>query len=138
MNTKNLRTVSTSGRATGFTLIELLAVLALMVLFVSIVAPKMATISDNAKMTANNLQIAYLKAALKAYKSIYGRYPTTEEGLEALIRPVTPVQERNWKGPLLDSDEIPKDPWGREYIYRCPGIEKPYSYDLYSLGPPTG
>lgn len=126
-------------KVSGFTLMEVLVVLVIMATFVALVAPRMVVISDDAKETANKVQISYLKTALKSHRSIYGTYPSMAEGLKALVKPpANPDSELNWKGPLLESDEVPKDPWGREYIYLYPGKNNPYGYDLYSLGKPSG
>jgi general secretion pathway protein G len=65
-----------------------------------------------------------------------GNYPTTEQGLQALIAaPTTAPVPNNWKGPYLDPAVIRKDPWGHDYIYRYPGAKNPNGYDLYSVGP---
>ena len=65
-----------------------------------------------------------------------GRYPTTEQGLAALIaKPAAPPEPKNWKGPYIESTDLPKDPWGADYIYRNPGERNPNGYDLRSLGP---
>ncbi len=65
-----------------------------------------------------------------------GRYPTTAEGFHALLTCPTNIPSKRWKGPYLDpATGVPLDPWNHEYVYRCPGIHNPNSYDLYSKGP---
>src|SRR5688500_3148574 len=63
-----------------------------------------------------------------------GRYPTSEEGLSVLFRGPASADRARWKGPYLKSNRVPRDPWNREYQYRCPGLKNPKSYDLCSLG----
>ena len=75
-----------------------------------------------------------LKSALGQFAVDCGRYPTTLEGLSALINCPTNISQRRWRGPYLDPAEIPQDPWGNVYVYRCPGIHNTNSYDLYSCG----
>lgn len=64
-----------------------------------------------------------------------GRYPTTAEGLNALITCPTDISPKLWKGPYLDSSKLLRDPWGHDFVYRCPGIHNTNAYDLYSKGP---
>ncbi|HLX68225.1 MAG TPA: type II secretion system protein GspG [Verrucomicrobiae bacterium] len=75
-----------------------------------------------------------LKTILDTFSNDCGRYPTTAEGLQALITFPTNLSQRLWKGPYIDPPQIPVDPWGHEYVYRCPGIHNTNSYDLYSVG----
>jgi type II secretion system protein G len=74
-----------------------------------------------------------LRISLASYEVDNGRYPTTQEGLEALLRDLKGA--KNWKGPYLEAKELPKDPWGTPYSYCSPGIKNPQAYDLSSLGP---
>ena len=112
----------------GFTLIELLIVMVILGLLAALVAPKMFQKVGTSKIKAAKAQIALLGTALDAYRLDVGRYPTTEQGLSALR--VNPGFD-TWDGPYLPKD-VPKDPWGRDYVYRCPGQHG--DYDLYSLG----
>ncbi len=117
------------GREKGFTLIELLVVLVILGLLAALVAPKVLNRLGESKQKIARTQIDMLSAALDQFKLDVGRYPTTEEGLKALVEnPGVP----NWHGPYLKKRKIPKDPWGRDYIYKCPGEHG--DYDLYSLG----
>ena len=120
--------------ATGFTLIELMVVIAIIAILASIVAPKMIARTENAKRAAARAQIAYFKTALMAFRLDAGRYPATQEGLEALIRMPPGYDGKYQEGGYLDSNEVPPDPWGNRYIYISPGIEDPSGYDLESFG----
>jgi general secretion pathway protein G len=75
------------------------------------------------------------KTVLGMFKVDCGRYPTTEEGLNALIIRPKDILAHDWRGPYFDPPQRPKDPWGRDYIYRCPGIHNTDGFDLYSCGP---
>jgi general secretion pathway protein G len=119
-----------SGRGTGFTLIELLVVLMILGLLAGLVGPRVLKYMGGAKSDTARLQIEEFGAGLDLYHLEVGRYPTTEEGLEALSRAPTGVD--NWNGPYLKKKTIPMDPWGRPYRYRSPGENG--DYDLYSLG----
>lgn len=112
----------------GFTLIELLIVMIILGLLAALVAPKLFQKVGTSKIKAAQTQIAMLGTALDAYRLDVGKYPTTEEGLEALVK--NPGHD-SWDGPYLPKT-IPKDPWGKPYVYRCPGEHG--DYDLYSLG----
>ena len=117
----------------GFTLIELLLVLVILATLSAIVLPKFTGRSKQAKITAAKTQISQLEVALDAFEIDVGRYPTTVEGLRALVE--RPTSEADgWQQPYLRR-EIPGDPWGNEYVYRYPGQYNEYGYDLYSHGP---
>jgi len=112
----------------GFTLIELLIVMIILGLLAALVAPKMFQKVGSSKQKAAKAQIALLGTALDAYRLDIGRYPSTEESLDALRKnPGHP----GWDGPYLPKD-VPPDPWGRAYLYRSPGERG--DYDLVSLG----
>ena len=113
----------------GFTLIELMVVLLILGLLAALVAPRVLNRLGESKQKIARMQIEMLSSALDQFKLDVGRYPTTEEGLKALIE--NPGVE-GWNGPYLKKKKIPKDPWGRPYIYKCPGEHG--EYDLYSLG----
>lgn len=112
----------------GFTLIELLIVMIILGLLAALVAPKMFQKVGSSKQKAAKTQISMMGTALDAFRLDMGRYPTSEEGLEALRK--SPGQGP-WDGPYL-SKEVPPDPWGRPYVYRSPGEHG--DYDLYSMG----
>ncbi len=113
----------------GFTLIELLVVVIILGLLASLVAPKFFGKLGASRQKTAKTQIALLGNALDEFRLDNGRYPTTEEGLEALRK--KPEGLNNWAGPYLPKP-VPKDPWGHDYVYRCPGEHG--DYDLFSYG----
>lgn len=115
MNQRNNRT--RSGQA-GVTLIEMLVVVTIIGLFVALVGPKLFKTVDTAKITKTKADMEGLLGALGTYKIDNGNFPTTEQGLAALR--TKPADAGQWGGPYTDK-EIPKDPWGHEYIYKFPG-----------------
>lgn len=117
----------------GFTLIELLLVLVILATLAAIVTPKFAKRGQQAKVTAARTQISQLEVALDAFEIDVSRYPTTVEGLRALVERPTSNAE-GWQQPYL-SKKVPLDPWGGEYIYRYPGQNNQDGYDLSSYGP---
>lgn len=119
-------------RRGGFTLIELLLVLVILGILAAIVVPKFAGRTEQARRTAAQSQIATFGTALDAFEVDNGYYPKGGNGLQDLV--IQPRDAQNWKGPYLKS-EIPLDPWGRAYIYECPGKRNPSGYDLMSMGP---
>lgn len=114
----------------GFTLIELMVVMIILTLLAALVVPKMLGKEKKAKQQAAYAQIALLGTALDLYAVDVGPYPTTAEGLQALIEKPSGVEE--WNGPYLAKSQIPVDPWGRAYHYESPG--KHGDYDIYSYG----
>ncbi|WP_291323176.1 type II secretion system major pseudopilin GspG [Desulfonatronospira sp.] len=113
----------------GFSLIELLIVMIILGLLASLVGPRLFGHVDDARVSTAKSQIELLGTALDSYRLDVGRYPTTEQGLDALRR--EPSGVRNWNGPYLNRN-IPKDPWGNEYQYKSPGDHG--EYDLWSYG----
>lgn len=112
----------------GFTLIELLVVMVIVGLLAALVAPKLFPKLGKGKQAAAKAQIELLGQALDQFRLDVGRYPTSQEGLNALVtNPGVP----NWEGPYLKK-ALPNDPWGKSYAYMCPGSHG--EYDLYSLG----
>ena len=119
----------------GFTLIELMVVIIILGLLAAIVMPRIVGETDKARYGTAQAQIRILEDALKRYKLDSGLFPTTEQGLEALVqKPTTGSLPRSWpEGGYLDKQEVPLDPWGNPYIYISPGQHSP-DYDLKSLG----
>jgi general secretion pathway protein G len=115
----------------GFTLVELLLVLVILATLAAIVLPRFTGTSQRARVTAAVTQISTFKTALNAYEVDMGTYPRSLQDL--IVRPQNAGQ--NWHGPYLDSDTIPKDPWGNDYIYTFPGKHNPSSFDIMSMGP---
>jgi len=109
----------------GFTLIELMVVILIIGLLVALVGPRMMGAADDARVVAAKAQIANFKQALQMYKLKFGKYPTTSEGLEALIT--------NSKKNFLEQDTIPKDPWENPYVYTCPGAQG-HEYEIVCYG----
>ncbi len=117
-------------RDAGFTLIELLVVLVILALLAGLVAPRVLSYLDSARQDAARIQIQRLATVLEYYRLDTGSYPSTAQGLEALITP--PPGVRGWKGPYVDGGELPVDPWGRPYRYRAPADSAPF--EIVSLG----
>jgi general secretion pathway protein G len=118
----------------GFTLVELLLVLVILGVLAAIVIPKFSGRTQQAKVQAAITQISTFRTALDAFEVDNGYYPKGRTGLQDLI--VQPRDAQNWRGPYLQTDRVPTDPWGGEYVYECPGKHNPTSYDIYSAGPP--
>ncbi len=113
----------------GFTLIELLVVMIIIGLLAALVGPRFIRQEEKAKVKAAKAQIELLGTALDTFRLDVGRYPTTQEGLEALSR--QPGGLERWDGPYLKK-ELPQDPWGTSYVYRSPGQNG--AYELFSYG----
>ena len=118
----------------GFTLIELMVVIVILGLLAGVIIPRFMGETDKAKVATTKMQIASLESALKMYKLDNGSYPSTEQGLQALVEsPTAGNLPTNWrKGGYLEKGKVPKDPWKNDYIYICPGSHG--DFDLSSLG----
>lgn len=128
MNYKERKSVL-KGRG-GFTLIELMVVMIILGLLAALVVPRMFGRIGQAKQNSAHAQIELFGTALDSFRLDVGRYPTSSEGLEALVSAVSGADM--WNGPYLKKIEIPLDPWNNPYVYESPG--KFGDYDLYSLG----
>ena len=117
-----------------FTFIELMVVVVILGILAMVVMPNLIGEDDKARWNKARTDITAIESALKMYRLDNGTYPTTEQGLEALIRaPETePVPKRYKKGGYLDKRQVPKDPWGNEFIYMSPGTHG--DFDLFSYG----
>jgi general secretion pathway protein G len=113
----------------GITLIELLVVMVIIAMFATLVGGRLFKSVDKAKVTQAKSQIQEFESVLDMFRLEVGRYPTTDEGLQALRTKPSGVD--NWDGPYLKKD-VPIDPWGHPYVYKCPGQHG--DFDLYSLG----
>jgi len=122
-------------RSGGFTLIEIMVVIVILGILAGLVLPRFMGRTEEAKKVKAKLQIENLEGALKLYKLDTGTYPTTEQGLEALVqKPATGTVPANWReGGYLEKGKVPLDPWNRPYVYVSPGI-KNKDFDLKSLG----
>jgi len=121
-----------SRRATGFTLIEIMVVVAILGILAALIVPKIISRPDEARISAARQDVATLAQALKLYKLDNLAYPTTDQGLQALVnKPAAAPIPMNWKtGGYLE--RLPKDPWGHDYRYLNPGLHG--EIDIYSLG----
>jgi general secretion pathway protein G len=117
----------------GFTLLELLVVLAILGLLIGLVAPAALRQLGSAKEKIAHQSIERLTSVLDLYKLDVGSYPTTEQGLQALI--TQPKGVTSWSGPYLKGEKMPDDPWGHPFAYQSPSQRPGHEYDLYSLGP---
>lgn len=122
-------TTSLQSRASGFTLLELLVVMVIIGLLAGYVGPKFFGQIGKSETKLARAQIDALEKALDQYRLDIGRYPSTEEGINALVQ--RPANETRWSGPYLRKG-VPVDPWGRAYSYRFPGERA--DYEIASLG----
>ncbi len=116
----------------GFTLVEMLVVLAIIGLLVGLVAPRVFGQLAEAKVRTAHIQIESFKNALDLFYLDAGRYPSTQEGLQALN--TRPANVQNWGGPYVKGTNVPRDPWNNPYNYRAPG-QNGRPYDITSNGP---
>lgn len=121
-------------RHKGFTLIEMLVVVVIIGVLGAVVGPRFFGKADQAKVAAARAQIENFSMALNSYYLDTGYFPTTQQGLKALVeKPTSPPVPDNWRGPYLSKMTIPSDPWNRSFVYTCPGKHHP-DYDLLSYG----
>ncbi len=118
----------------GFTLIELMVVIVILGILAGLIVPRIMGRPEEAKRLKAKMQIESIETALKLYKIDNGMYPTTEQGLEALVQaPQAGNVPKNWRsGGYLEKGVVPKDPWGNDFVYLCPGMH--YDFDLISYG----
>lgn len=114
----------------GFTLVEMLVVISIIALIMALVGPRVLNFLTESKVKAAKIQIESLSSALDLYALDTGRYPSSSEGLDALMQP--PGGTAGWNGPYLKGTVVPKDPWGKSYVYRSPGQRG--AYDIQSYG----
>jgi general secretion pathway protein G len=119
-------------RRAGFTLIEIMVVIVVIAILATLVAPEVFKHVGGARESTARSQVEMLGAALDAYRLHVGKYPTTQEGLQALRQAPAGAGNR-WRGPYLRKD-VPLDPWGNPYVFRSPGEVNPTLYDLSSFG----
>lgn len=116
-------------RHSGFTLIEIIIVVIIMSLIAALVVPRLFKKVEKSKQQIAKTQIIMIENAVKMFKLDTGRYPSSDEGLKALLS--KPDKTNNWDGPYLEKG-LPKDPWGGQYLYTYPG--KNYVFEIISLG----
>jgi general secretion pathway protein G len=117
-------------RMPGFTLVEIMVVVVILGILASLIVPRVLGRTDEARAVAAKQDVAAVMQALKLYRLDNGRYPTTDQGLQALLaKPQTQPVPTNWKQYL---DKLPKDPWGNGYYYLNPGVRG--EIDVFSLG----
>ena len=118
----------------GFTLIEIMVVIVILGILAAFIAPKFIGQEEKARNIQAKVQIKSLESALQFYKLDTGSYPTTEQGLQALVEPpATGELAKSWReGGYLEKGKVPNDPWGNPYIYLCPGTHG--DFDIISYG----
>ena len=117
----------------GFTIIEIMVVIVILGLLIGVVGPRLIGRTDDARVSTAKMQIESLASALKMYKLDNGTYPTTEQGLDALVTPPATVNAGKWrKGGYLEKEKVPMDPWGNPFVYLFPGAHG--DFDLISNG----
>jgi general secretion pathway protein G len=128
----SLRSRKDAGRLgeQGFTLVEMLVVIAIIGLIMGLIGPRVLNYLSESKVKAAKIQMQSFASALDLFNLDAGRYPSTSEGLDALVHRTPGVAA--WNGPYLKGGNVPMDPWGHAYIYRTPGEHNPF--DIVSLG----
>jgi general secretion pathway protein G len=118
----------------GFTLIEIMVVIVILGILATLIIPRFMGREEEARRTMARVQMESMETALKLYKLDNGAYPSTEQGLQALIEPPTIGRvPRKWReGGYLEKSRVPKDPWDNDYIYLSPGVHG--DFDLISYG----
>jgi general secretion pathway protein G len=114
----------------GFTLVEMLVVITIIGMIMALVGPRVLNYLSESRVKAAKIQLQSFSSALDLFYLDAGRFPTSSEGLAALVHPVSGVTA--WNGPYLKGGNVPKDPWGNPYLYKQPGEHGPY--DIRSLG----
>jgi general secretion pathway protein G len=122
-------------RQQGMTSTDMLLALILVIILLAFLLPHTQVSSPRVRVVAARTQIKVFEVALIAFEEDNGSFPAGTNGLHELIR--RPVGAKNWRGPYLDGERIPKDPWGRDFIYHYPGEHTAtgHPFDLMSLGP---
>ena len=121
---------------TKYTFIEIMVVVIIIAILAAVVMPKFAGRTEDARISSVQSQLSIFQTALSAYNLDTGVYPSTSQGLKALmVKPSTSPVPVNWKGSYLQGKKTPEDPWKNAYVYKCPGTHNPGSYDLSSNGP---
>jgi general secretion pathway protein G len=122
--------ITGAGREGGFTLVEILVVITIIGLIMGLVGPRVLNYLSESKVKAATIQMQSFSSALDLFYLDLGRYPTTSEGLAALVQ--RPAGSTGWNGPYLKNAAVPNDPWGHPYKYRSPSEHGPF--EIVSLG----
>ena len=125
--------IADEDRQGGFTLLEILVVIVILGLLIGLVAPAVLRQLGGARVSIAHQSIARLGSVLDMYKLDVGGYPSTDQGLGALVQ--APAGVSNWNGPYVQSGQVPVDPWNHPYVYRDPSDRAGHEYDLCSSGP---
>ena len=126
----DLKKIRIKNNEAGWTLMELIVVLVILGMLAAVVGPKVYEKIIDSKAQIAKIQLGELEGALQMYSFDVGRFPTTAEGLGALVR--NPSGAESWRGPYLKKEQVPNDPWERAYGYKSPGDHG--DFDLYSFG----
>jgi general secretion pathway protein G len=113
----------------GFTLVEMLVVIAIIGMIMGLIGPRVLSSLNESRVKTARIQIQSFSSALDLFYLDTGRYPTTSEGLAALVRPAATIP--GWAGPYLKGGNVPSDPWNHSYVYRAPGQHVPYEIVSY-------
>jgi general secretion pathway protein G len=124
------RSRSRANRQRGFTLVEMLVVITIIALIMSLVGPRVLNYLSESKVKAAKIQIQSFSSALDLLFLDTGRYPSSAEGLNVLVKPASGMPA--WNGPYLKGGSVPNDPWGKPYVYRSPGQRS--KYEIISYG----
>jgi len=127
---KKIKMNSRKNAELGFTLLEMLVVLGIIAMLAGLVGPQVMKQLGGAKTKTAKVQIEDLSATLDMYHLDMGKYPTTEQGLQALVE--RPDDAKRWNGPYLSKNKVPQDPWGSDYKFESPGQKG--KFDLYTFG----
>jgi general secretion pathway protein G len=128
-----VRSADPNETESGFTLLEILVVIAILGLLIGLVAPAALRQLSGARVSIGNQSIERLTAVLDMYRLDTGSYPSSEDGLQALV--AKPSGVTAWNGPYIKGDQVPLDPWNHPYVYRQPSSRGGHDYDLCSSGP---
>jgi len=125
----------TNSRRSGFTLVEILVVITIIGLLAGLTIARFGNLFGGAQTDIARLFVTQgMKTPLVTYRLQMGGYPSTDEGLQALITAPAGKADR-WRGPYVEGSKLPLDPWNEPYQYRCPGVHNKDGYDLWSKGP---